>query len=115
MSAILKGPYAKQALVPSSKWLDKTPPAGPTVSVQDNGEKLTISWTHPNYQDVFHWIVYSEYDNRWQYTILNRGARSVELDRILANTTSPGLQRIIVTAVDRTGNESLSKEMQIKK
>ena len=114
MSAILKGPYAKQALVPSSEWLDKTPPARPTLSMQDNGEKLTVSWMHADYPDVFHWIVYAEYNNRWQYTILNRSARSLDLDKTLPNATSPGLQRVIVTAVDRTGNESSSAEMGVK-
>lgn len=117
-NAIVKGPYAQQALVPPSIWLDKNPPSPPAVDTTAFADKLKISWTHPDEKDVFHWIVYTQYNNKWGYQILNRNDRTAEIDRFITGTYAAGsiyLQKIAVTAVDRTGNESVVKEIEIKK
>jgi hypothetical protein len=116
--AIVKGPYAKEALVPASSWLDKTAPAVPEVTVFQNKDSLLISWTHPDEQDVFHWIVYTHYKTRWGYRILNRNERSAQVLRVFSGidaSESIYLQQIAVTAVDRTGNESVVKIIEVKK
>ena len=116
--AILKGPYAKQALVPASPWLDKTAPAAPKVTTSQNKDTLVISWTHPDEKDVFHWIVYTQYNDRWGYQILNRTDRSARQGSFLPGTYANGsiyLQRIAVTAVDRIGNESAVRVIEVKK
>jgi uncharacterized lipoprotein YddW (UPF0748 family) len=116
--AIVKGPYAKQALVPTSSWLDKTAPAAPEVTTTQNLDTLVVNWTHPDEKDVFHWIIYRQYNNRWGYRILNRNERSAKLESFLPGTPATGsiyLQRIAVTAVDRTGNESTVRVIDVKK
>jgi hypothetical protein len=104
---LLKGVYRKQALVPSSPWMDNKAPAAPAVTTESQNEFLKISWTHPEEKDVFRWAVYYKYNERWSYTILNRNERTFSLRKTVGeNANKQVLNTIIVTAVDRTGNES---------
>lgn len=113
--ALLDGPYKRDALVPASPWLDKKAPTAPLVKTTATGDSLSISWTHPNTEDVFRWVVYYQYGNSWNYAVLNRHERSLMLKKVLTSgIVQAPLNRIIVTAVDRTGNESNKKEMVIR-
>jgi len=108
--ALVAGPYRAGALVPSSEWLDNKEPAAPEVGSELlNDSTLRVYWTHPDAADVFRWVVYYQHGNTWNYTILNRVDRAHELKRKGANDQP--LTRFIVTAVDRTGNESEKKEI----
>lgn len=101
--AVVEGPYKKQALVPACPWLNASAPEVPQVGTKKTGDSLQISWTHSNERAIFHWVVYYQYGNKWSYTILNRRDRSFAVS-LLAGKDS--LNRIAVSAVDRTGNES---------
>jgi uncharacterized lipoprotein YddW (UPF0748 family) len=105
-NAVVEGPYKKQALVPACRWLDRTAPEPPKVTTQKEGDSLKISWTHANEPDVFHWVVYYQYANKWSYTILNRHDRSFAIGLLSGKNT---LSSVVVTSVDRTGNESKGK------
>lgn len=111
--SLLNGPYRKEALVPASPWLDSTAPAAPSVSTTTQGDSLKISWTHPDEKDVFRWIVYYQYAGRWDYKILNRKDRSLDLKLTTdsSGTVPLPLSQIAVTAVDRVGNESASQKI----
>jgi uncharacterized lipoprotein YddW (UPF0748 family) len=113
VTALVNGPYKKQALVPASPWLDKKSPAAPTSALTEQGEDYKISWAHTDEKDVFHWIVYyKDENNNWRDTIMNRNDRSLLLPKhIPSSGTSLSLNYIAVTAVDRTGNESIIKKM----
>lgn len=112
--SLLSGPYRKEALVPASPWLDSTAPAAPSVSTTSQGDGLKVSWTHPDEKDVFRWIVYYQYDGRWEYKILNRNDRSLDLRLTTGSAQGPiPLSRIAVTAVDRVGNESAFQEITL--
>jgi uncharacterized lipoprotein YddW (UPF0748 family) len=114
--ALLNGPYKKQALVPASPWLDHQAPATPAVSMALQNDTLKISWTHPDEKDVFRWVVYYKYGNTWNYQILNHNERSLQLALSAEeNKSRVSLNRIAVTAVDRVGNESERKEMDVVK
>jgi uncharacterized lipoprotein YddW (UPF0748 family) len=102
------GPYKTEALVPASPWLDNTPPAPPKTTVTKTLDTMQVLWTHPNENDVFHWVVYARYGDAWITHILDRDARSYNLP-VLQNKKS--LTGMIVTAVDRTGNESLREPL----
>ncbi len=117
MNAILKGPYAKQALVPASPWLDKKAPAAPVVTVVWKDDDRVILWKDDDEGDIFHWVVYYQYGNNWNYKIMNHGERSLTLPgsiliRSAANTPSitNTLNSVLITAVDRLGNESKPKK-----
>lgn len=126
--AILSGPYKKQALVPASPWLDKKAPEPPVVTTAFQGERVNINWKHPAEKDIFRWVIYYQYGDKWDYQILNSKDRSFELPRNLEVVPAPAqqvsgtvrqtpipLSRIGVTAVDRTGNESEFKEIYVIK
>jgi uncharacterized lipoprotein YddW (UPF0748 family) len=101
--AVINGPYKKQALVPASAWLDKEGPEPPHVTAVTVDDSLRINWTHPNESDVFHYVVYYQYADKWNYTIFNRNDRTMSVSLVLGKNKLTG---IAVSAVDRTGNES---------
>jgi glycosyl hydrolase family 10 len=118
INAIVKGPYAKQALVPASPWLDKKRPSVPLVDTIVSPGKLKLQWTYPDYAEVFHWVVYYQYENSetWRYEILNRKDRSLDVNLILQGPSgSFSLRRVGVSAVNRNGNESPIKLIEVKK
>ncbi|WP_316815656.1 glycoside hydrolase family 10 protein [Pedobacter nyackensis] len=104
LKGIADGPYKKQALVPATSWLDDKAPVSPDVKTELKQGQWKISWSHIDAKDVFRWVVYYKYGNVWKSVILNRN------DRFLIKTAVEGgikLSKIAVTAVDRTGNESV--------
>ena len=127
-TALLNGPYKKPALVPASPWLDHIAPDPPVVTTAFQGERVNINWKHPAEKDIFRWVIYYQYGDKWDYQILNSKDRSFELPRNLEVVPAPAqqvsgavrqtpipLSRIGVTAVDRTGNESEFKEIYVIK
>ncbi len=102
--AVVEGPYKNQALVPPTPWLDNTAPASPEITtLVTAGDSVKIGWKHPNEADVFHWVVYYQYGNKWSYTILNRRDRSFAVPVMAGKNKLTG---VMITAVDRVGNES---------
>lgn len=114
--ALIDGPYKKPALVPASPWLGDKAPGAPVVKTGLKNNKWTISWNHPNEKDVFRWVVYYKYGNNWTYQILNRKERSLEIDQssVFGKTTN-NLAQVVVTAVDRLGNESQAQVIDLAK
>ena len=111
---LIEGPYRRQAIVPSSPWLDSKPPMAPVASNEKAGDSLRISWSHPTEADVFKWVVYYKYGNRWNYTVLTKNEKTfrVPLSRTMNNQVQ-ALTSFAVTAVDRTGNESNWQEIKL--
>jgi hypothetical protein len=61
---------------------------------------------------VFHWIVYYRYTNNYSYSILDHNKSAFEL--ALKDEKGNDLNSVLVTAVDRYGNESVAKEIMPK-
>ncbi len=128
-SGLVKGPYRKPALVPSSPWLDKSDPAAPEISLSLAKDSTIVTWTHQRPEDVFRWVLYYKHGNRWDYTILNQADRTYKLpltklryisDADLAAPDSINvlkaldlLNEVRITAVDRMGNESDPVVMEV--
>jgi uncharacterized lipoprotein YddW (UPF0748 family) len=115
------GPYQRQSLVPPSPWLDDGAPASPRMTATiANDSTLLVSWSHEQPSDVFHYVVYYQYEKDWGYTILNnqdriagipysRTVRERGRGRQREEPAQPKVEfvtRVAVTAVDRVGNES---------
>jgi uncharacterized lipoprotein YddW (UPF0748 family) len=104
--ALLESSYKKQALVPASPWLDNKAPEAPLMTLKKNTQ-LDISWTHPDKNDVFHWVVYYNYGSQKNYMILNRNEDHISIPlSMVINKQTVNLSAASVTAVDRCGNES---------
>lgn len=113
-AAIKEGPYSKKSLVPPSPWLDNEPPKTPDINTRAENDRMVISWEHEQADDIFRWVVYFKYEEgNWDYKILNHDARTQNLQRIVGEKERK-LEKIGVTAVDRTGNQSEFKEILIK-
>jgi uncharacterized lipoprotein YddW (UPF0748 family) len=111
IKGIFDGPYKQGALVPPSPWLDNQAPAAPQVNAELQADQVKISWDHQDVKDVFRWVVYYQYGDKWNYTILNRN------DRFLMKNVKEGslkLTKISVSAVDRVGNEGLRRDITVK-
>jgi uncharacterized lipoprotein YddW (UPF0748 family) len=121
-TALLTGPYKDGAIVPASPWLDKKAPNAPVATMTRHGDSLQVRWTHSDETDVFRWVVYYRYNNIWSYQVLNRKDRMLNVKSVIIPEPPAGgrqptpltLNRIAVTAVDRTGNESDLKEIEVK-
>jgi len=112
--ALVEGPYKNQALVPASPWLNATPPKVPVVEAKFADHRITISWSHDASDTILNWVVFYKYAETWEYVILDRTKKSLELS--LYNGTSKNnkpLTHIGVTAVDKTGNQSSFNTMVV--
>lgn len=106
---LINGPYANQALVPASPWMNSKLPAAPSVNFQQNGDSIIVSWKHKNPTSIFRWVVYYQYGSSKGYKIMNHGDRSLVLP---AHNGIKKLAYAAVAAVDRTSNESSRSEIR---
>ena len=108
-----EGAYKTPALVPASPWLDNHAPKPPEVFLGEQNDSLLIRWEAKD-EDVFKWVLYYQYDSKWEQRIFNK--QETETLIKLYNNKSPEpdkLKYIMVTAIDRTGNESIQKPVVI--
>jgi uncharacterized lipoprotein YddW (UPF0748 family) len=115
-AALLEGVYKKQALVPPSPWLDNKAPKMPAITTANEGANLIVNWQPEDDKDSFRFVVYHKYGDRWSYQVANRKQRSLNLKKYAGtDPTKNILSSVAVTTVDRTGNESEWKELQVSK
>ena len=110
-----QGPYKAQALVPASKWLNTSAPAAPKVNIKKNGESVQVSWNAED-KNHFRWVVYSQYGNKWEYEIKNKEELATSLKSKVSNGSGEiaTLKNIVVTTIDRTGNESQQRVIPVE-
>jgi uncharacterized protein YbbC (DUF1343 family)/uncharacterized lipoprotein YddW (UPF0748 family) len=122
LEAIYQGPYQKNALVPTSPWLDRKAPQIPFMKVSIRQDSLDISWNLQHSGDIFRWVLYYKYGDNWDYKLFNKNDRSSTLPAFLMDQARMASDReqpveeviqvltpvseIRLTSVDRTGNES---------
>jgi uncharacterized protein YbbC (DUF1343 family)/uncharacterized lipoprotein YddW (UPF0748 family) len=128
--ALYTSPYKREALVPSSPWLDKKAPEPPEVDIAMNMDSLKISWNNKLPDDVSRNVVYFKYGSQWNYNILGSGITADKIpswiiNRAYLSRTDPQkiktneevltkLDSIAVSAVDRYGNESILSKKAVK-
>ncbi len=102
---LASGPYATRALVPASPWLDNIPPAMPIVrSGRDPGTGgLTLSLKPQGAEPTWLWVIRARAGSEWTTDIVPGFTAAYKFPL----TISPNpVDAVVVTAVDRTGNES---------
>ncbi len=114
-SALKEGPYKNPALVPASPWLDQQAPSRPSVSVKKNGESVLLNW-HAKDKDVFKWVLYAQYENNWEYQIMGREQLKTTLQLSTKDPSGKNLtlKNIVLTAIDRNGNESIPEAIAVE-
>ncbi|MDX1760752.1 MAG: family 10 glycosylhydrolase, partial [Christiangramia sp.] len=113
--AILEGPYRKKALVPPSPWLDDTAPKTPEFSANIERDRLQMNWTTEEPAEVSKYVLWFKYEEgKWDYKILDGDVSNYSLQYIVGEKKR-ALDKIGITAVDRLGNQSDFKEIDLKK
>ncbi|HEX8522631.1 MAG TPA: family 10 glycosylhydrolase [Tepidisphaeraceae bacterium] len=102
--ALVAGPYAEQSLVPASTWLDNVPPGKPEVSAVRNADgSATVRIGAAPGESPWLWAVKARYGTKWKFFVGSAGSNEVALP---ADAKTGVINSVIVTAVDRSSNES---------
>ena len=88
------GAYAQAALVPVSPWLDQTPPPVPHLQRQSDGRIMILPGPG---EAAANFAVWQRQGSAWQFSVQPMSAPVV---------AAPDAETIVVSAVDRLGNES---------
>jgi uncharacterized lipoprotein YddW (UPF0748 family) len=89
--------YTDLALVPTSPWLDRTPPSPPVLNVGSSPLKVSVT----NTENVSLWALQVKRGNRWKLQIFPGRFGGFSFDA----GDEPDV--IAVRAIDRSGNESM--------
>ena len=112
--ALNEGPYKYPALVPASKWLDSIPPQKPTVELKKHGASVELKWKSTD-NDVFEYILYTNFDDQWEYQIIPKQETHQAINTFkLKDGKKMSLKKIMVTTIDRAGNESEQSPIEIE-
>jgi hypothetical protein len=97
--------YADPALVPASPWLSRSAPARPKVEVVRDSATGGVSLRlGPGDQRVVRlWTLRTRTDSGWTAAVLPEAQR---LHALTASASETAPEEVVVTAVDRYGNES---------
>lgn len=90
--------YRRDALIPASPWIKAPKLRTPRVQIKRNDQRVYASWSATN--GAFWFVVYAKDKNGWSYSVVPASERSIAL------SADRKLDRVVVKAVDRLGNES---------
>jgi uncharacterized lipoprotein YddW (UPF0748 family) len=99
-TALREKSYSRDAIIPSSPWIKTSKISAPKVVIKRDAQFVSASWTEQGKQKAFWFIVYAKDKNGWNYSILPATEKSISL------SANRKVEKIIVTSVDRLGNES---------
>jgi uncharacterized lipoprotein YddW (UPF0748 family) len=100
--------YATPALIPASPWLGKRVPPMPlaTLIVDASSSDEVLKVTPATGSKVAWWTIRAQDDDgAWRTWILP----GVQMQLVVSEAGQPRPQRVVVTAVDRLGNESAAR------
>lgn len=88
------GPYAEPALAPATPWLDAMPPPAPKLKTQPDGRVQIVPGQG---EAAAKYAVWRRHGAQWRFSVQPAGEPLV---------AAHGADAVVVSAVDRTGNES---------
>jgi uncharacterized lipoprotein YddW (UPF0748 family) len=99
--------YAEPALVPSTRWLDRTPPATPRVTMRpDSTGGVRLALAPGARESPWLWTLRARYGDEWRTQILPGATRSWLLGPLGIHDRP---DELVVNAVDRVGNTSTGR------
>jgi uncharacterized lipoprotein YddW (UPF0748 family) len=103
---LVAGPYASEALVTASPWLDSIPPATPLVRVGRDAATgaVSISLQPQGSEAPWLWLVRTRTGTEWTTDVVPGLQRFYTLQKTASGVTA---DELAVSAIDRTGNESV--------
>lgn len=107
---LLEGPYAQLALVPATPWLDDDPPRAPRLWISSTGPQLLLRIDPGGAEPARFWVVRTREPRGWSATIVAGTDRTV----VLAERSQRVPPVVVVSAVDRAGNEGARRVMLLR-
>jgi hypothetical protein len=106
--ALTEGPYTRQALIPAYPWLSTRSPKPPVLKSDTGGGELILKWKAATREKPFLYVLYTKMDTVWKYEILSGmdSSATKKLDSIK-------ISAVAISSVDRFGNESKKKILEI--
>ena len=104
-TALESGPYREAALVPASGWLDSRPPGRPAARAEPQvagGRALRVQLAPAPGEQPWLWALRIRTGQEWTTEIMPGWKRTA----VIGATAGRLPDRILVTAIDRVGNES---------
>lgn len=92
--------YRQDAIIPPSAWIKTSKPVAPKVKITRDEKFVRAVWTESGKRKAFWFIVYAKDENGWSYSVLPASQKSIAL------SADRKIEKIVVTSVDRLGNES---------
>lgn len=101
--AVFENSYSTRALVPRTPWLNANPLLKPSLLLTKQNNSVFAKWLHQQPNEVFLWVLYTQYGDDWAYEILERNIseKSIPLDK-----EGKKLKAVALKAIDRLSNES---------
>lgn len=78
-SLLINGVYKKEALVPATPWFTKSELSIPKLDVTKGEDSININWSTKNLSSVFRWILYFNYEGKWDYKIFTKEITNYQL------------------------------------
>lgn len=100
--------YQTDAIVPASNWIKSEKPAAPKTEIKKEADKLKIVWQERGKTKAFWFVVYAKDKSGWSYSVLPAAAKTIAL------SAKRQISQIVVTSVDRLGNESPRRQTILK-
>ncbi len=98
--ALRDAPYNRAAVIPASPWIKSNKPIEPQLKITRDAKNVRAAWTESGRRKAFWFVVYVKDKNGWSYSILPASQKSA------AFSADRKIEKILVTSVDRLGNES---------
>jgi uncharacterized lipoprotein YddW (UPF0748 family) len=99
-TALREKSYQRAAIIPASPWIKSAKPLAPKVKITRDAKTVRAGWTESGKRKAFWFVVYARDEAGWSYSILPAAQKSIAL------STDRKIEKIVVTSVDRLGNES---------
>ena len=94
--------YQRDAVMPQINWIKMSAIKSPKVEITRDAKYVRAKWTEQGSRKAFWFIVYAQDKNGWSYSVLPASEKSIAL------SADRKIEKIVVTSVDRLGNESPS-------
>jgi uncharacterized lipoprotein YddW (UPF0748 family) len=95
--------YERDALTPAFTWIKSATILPPNLSITRDDKYVRATWTEQGTRKAFWFVVYAKDKKGWSYSILPSAERSIAL------SADRRLEKMVVTSVDRLGNESQNR------
>ncbi|MBV9241947.1 MAG: family 10 glycosylhydrolase [Acidobacteria bacterium] len=92
--------YKRDAVIPAFNWIAVEAIKPPIVTMRRAAKLVTVSWRQAGSRAAFWFVVYAKDKDGWSYSVVPASEHSMSL------TADRKIEKVVVTAVDRLGNES---------